>query len=376
MMLHRMARNVIRNKRVLLRVDFNVPILRGQVQDDFKIRSLLPTIRALLRHKNCIVILSHHSDWRQTLKPVAGFLGRMIKEKVFFARDTRAVSGTGRRVIFLENLRFFNGETRARPYFARRLAKLGDVFVNDAFGVAHRREASSIILPRLMPSYLGLRFEKEIRQLDRALKNPRRPLAAIIGGAKVKTKANLIKRFIRVADNILVGGAGANAILRARGVKVGRPKTEGREAFSKKTARSKKLILPVDAIAASGGRVSKPKIFSFDEISPKDVIYDIGPKTRFLFAGALKKARSVIWNGPMGLVESKAFAGGTEFLARLLARHSGFVLIGGGDTIAFIDKIGLLSKFKRISSGGGAMLAYLAGEKLPALEALKRSRFQ
>lgn len=367
-----MARNVIRNKRVLLRVDFNVPILHGKVQDDFKIRSSLPTIRNLLRRKNSILIFSHHSDRHQTLKPVAEFLGRMIKEKVFFARDARAVSGAERSVVFLENLRFWNGETGVRPSFARRLAELGDVFVNDAFGVAHRREASSVILPRLMPSYLGLRFEKEMRQLDRALENPRRPLAVIIGGVKVKTKANLIKRFIRVADNILVGGASANIILRARGVKIGRSGAEDGGASFEKMARSKKLILPVDAIATSGGRMSRPKIFSFDKISTNDVIYDIGPKTRSLFAGALKKARSVVWNGPVGLVEAKAFAGGTEFLARLLAKHSGFVLVGGGHTVAFIDKIGLLNKFKHISTGGGAMLAYLAGEKLPALEALRR----
>ena len=377
-MLRYLSRTTPRGKRVLVRVDFNVPISGRRVLDTFDIVRALPTIRALLRRGNSIVLLSHHSDERQTLAPLAPHLTRMLGRRVTFLRDLlglsarRAVRSARPGTVFLgENVRFWRGERRNSTAFARALAGLGEVFVNDAFGELHRPYASMVGIPRHLPSFAGPLIASELKMLDRFIRRPAQPLVGIFGGAKMETKLAILRRFARRADRVLLGGGVANTLLRARGFAIGRSLTAHMSAAMRRLARSKKIVLPIDAIvSSSGGRSGKSVLLG--DIGPQDRVYDIGPKTRLLFRRVLGSARTVVWNGPLGLVEKRCYAGGTLAVAETLARHRGLVLVGGGDTVAFLDRVRLLKRFKHVSTGGGAMLAYLAGERLPGFEALKR----
>ncbi|MBI4132019.1 MAG: phosphoglycerate kinase [Candidatus Sungbacteria bacterium] len=368
-MIRRLSGAVPRRRRVLLRADLNVPIVHGRVKDDFRIRAVLPSIRRLLRAGNQIVLLSHHSDRRQTLRSVARHLGSLLGEPVAFVRDPARGGRARARVILLENLRFWRGEEAGEKHFAETLAFWGDAYVNDAFGVSHRSGASITILPKLVPAYLGVRFEEELSLLDRLLRRPRRPLIAIFGGAKIETKLPILQRFSRIADQVLVGGGLANTILRARGFSVGSSLAGKDGSGMARLARSPNVILPQDAIVSSRGR---DRILPLSQIGPHDRILDIGPASRRTFGRIINAGRTVIWNGPLGLVEERRYAAGTLAIAKVLMRHKGFVLVGGGDTVAFLDRVGLAKRFKHVSTGGGAMMAYLAGEKLPGLEALRQ----
>ncbi len=380
-MLRYLSRADIRSKRVILRVDFNVPIEKGKIGDYFRLEAALPTIRRLLGGRNSLVVMSHHSRRGMSLYPLAVYLSRVLRQRVIFLR--RLPAGGRRRepdsreagVFLLENLRFWPGEETESWSLARRLAALGDVFVNDAFGVAHRRGASLTLLPKLLPSYTGLLLEKEIKNLDSVLDRPKRPLVAVFGGAKVETKLPILKRFSKFADRVLVGGVIANVFLKMRGSDVGAsPVDFASERAVRNVVRSKKLILPVDVVVAKSRAAGRGRVAEVGAIKKGEIILDAGPATRSVFRRVVKSAGTVVWNGPLGLIEKKAFAGGTLALARALAVSRAKAIVGGGDSIAFLDQAGLLKKFKHVSTGGGAMLAYLAGEKLPALEALRRSR--
>ncbi len=371
-----LSESEVRGKKVLLRVDFNVPISGRKVKDDFRIRAHLPTIKKLLGNNNTAILLSHRSEKGSSLRPVADSLSKLIGMKVIFVRDPANYSFDKReaRVYLVENLRFWPGEESCSREFAKILAKRGDVFVNDAFAEAHRSVASMILLPKFLPSYLGLLFAKEVKRLGEVMEKPKRPLVAIFGGAKIKTKLKLLQRFSRFADKLIVGGMIANVLLRARGINVGRSFTEQDvDEGIKKIARSKRLVLPTDVVVAPSKESRKIKISSIGEVGERDIIFDIGPRTIKLFAASAAGARSVIWNGPLGLTEMKPFDRGTLGLARFLAKRERIVVVGGGDTVAFLANAGMLKEFKHVSTGGGAMLAYLAGEKLPALEALNKS---
>lgn len=344
-MLRYLSQSSVRNKRVILRVDFNVPIRGRRVLGDFRIRSALPTIRKLSAAGNMIVILSHHSDRGQTLRPVAVRLGRLLGEPVAFISDPARFRPAAPRfrvvkMFLVENLRFWRGEERGDPAFVRLLARLGEVFVNDAFGVAHRRAASTEGLPRLLPSYLGLLFERELRVLDRVRRKPVRPYVVIIGGTKLETKLRLLERSLRVADRVLVGGVIAAELL----------------AGHARLVQNRKLLLATDG-PMRGRRLA-----------------DIGPESIRRFVAAIRSSRTVVWNGPLGIAETARYAKGTAAISRALARSRASVIVGGGDTVAFLERAGLTGAFDHVSTGGGAMIAYLAGEKLPALEALKQSR--
>lgn len=381
-MLKRLSQSRIEQKRVLLRVDFNVPIRGRKVEDDFRVRAHLPTIERLLKRRNIVILLAHHSDQRQTLRPVAWRLAGMLKSKVTFIKNpfSRGVfkfSQKSGKIFMLENLRLWPGEEKGDLKFAKAIARLGDVFVNDAFGVAHRPSASNVLLPRLLPSYLGLLFEKELAELGRVISRPRRPLVAAFGGAKIETKLKLLKRFSRFADKLCVGGMVANALLAARGVNVGRSFIgSGLTRGVNKIAYAKNIILPVDAVVASSKSATGVKICELDAIGNKNMILDIGPKTSASFIKAVARAGTIVWNGPFGFAETRPFDRGTLAFAKALVKKQSSAVIGGGDTVAFLDKAHLLNKFRHISTGGGAMLAYLAGEKLPALEALRKSKIQ
>lgn len=362
----------LRKQRVIVRVDFNVPIAGGSVRDDFRIRVVLPTIRRLLAGGNRVVLLSHASDARQTLRPAARCLAGILHEPVAFTTDLRRPAKE--RVSLVENLRRWRGEEACDPAFARVLSRLGEVFVNDGFGVAHRRGASLTLLPRLLPSFLGLRFEEELRALDRVCKRPKRPLVALIGGAKIETKMPLLEKLLAIADCLLVGGATANALLHASGIAVGRSARDGgiRSSALVGMLRSPKLILPVDAVVSRGRGFARSRTAMIGDVGAGEYITDIGPRTIRAFAMAVAGARTVIWNGPVGLAEQKRYARGTIGLARAVGRMRGFSMVGGGDTVSALARTGLLKKFTFVSTGGGAMLTYLSGGKLPALEALKR----
>lgn len=374
-----LSRTSIRGKRVLLRVDFNVPISGRRVLDDYDLKKALPTIRRLIRRRNVVILLSHHSNDRQSLAPLAPVVAKRLNRPVEFiknplGRRARAMVGRARpgTVFLVENLRFWPGEKNNSHKFGRAIARLGQVFVNDAFGELHRPYASMIVLPRLLPSVAGPLVASEIRMLNRFINRPPRPLLGIFGGAKIKTKLAVLRRFIRLADKVLVGGALANTLLKARGFKIGRSRTDGRMPDLGSIARSPKLILPADAVVE---RERQTLIAPVSGIEAGDAIYDLGPRTRKLFIAVIRQSRTIVWNGPLGLAEKKKYSRGTVAIARALAQKRGHVLIGGGDTAAFLNRAGILKKFKHISTGGGAMLAYLAGEKLPGLEAIKKSKF-
>lgn len=381
-MLRYLSKNSLRGRRVLLRVDFNVPIAGQRVGGEYDILRVLPTIRGLLRQRNILILLSHHSNDRQSLAPLRPLLARRLNRPVGFIKNPLSVSARTliRRarpgaLFLVENLRFWPGEKNNSPKFSRALAGLGEVFINDAFGELHRPYASMVGLPRFLPSCAGPLIKNEFKMLDKFINQPRRPLVAIFGGAKIKTKLAILRRFIRLADKVLVGGALANILLKARGFEVGRSMADGKVRGVAQLVRSKKLFLPVDAVAARDSRRGRTRAVPIRSLDKRDVIYDIGPKTQVLFRRLIKLGQTLIWNGPMGLAEKKKFSRGTSAVARALAQKRGHVLIGGGDTAAFIMRAGLLKKFKYVSTGGGAMLAYLAGEKLPGLEAIKKSKF-
>lgn len=375
-MIRYLSHSRIKKRRVLLRVDFNVPIAGGVVGNDFRMRAHLPAIRKLLRGGSTVILLSHHSNRRQTLLPAARRLESLLGAPVFFVKNPNRIIQTPKekRLILLENLRFWPGEEGESRAFAKVLARWGDCFVNDAFAVAHRRGASITVLPRLLPSYLGPLFEKEFKMLDMVVKNPKRPLVAVFGGAKIDTKMALLRRFVRLADSVLVAGALANALLRARGFSVGHSATDGRfpPAMLRRIAASKKIILPVDALAAGSQSAKRGIIRPIGAIKRNEIIGDIGPETTETFRDTLRRARTIVWNGPLGIAEFGAFSSGTRALADILARSRARVIVGGGDTAAFLARERMIKKFRRVSTGGGAMLAYLSGEKLPALEALRK----
>ena len=335
--------------RVILRADLDVGVKKGRVIDDFRIQAGIPTIKYLLRRGAKIRIMGYlgrpqgRMNKKLSLKPVARQLERLLKKRVIFLADPLSKKNIrkyldAKDIILFENVRFWPEEKENNVSFARGFAKWGDTYVNDAFANSHRRESSIVALAGLLPSYAGLRLAKEISILEMVMKKPRRPLVVAIGGAKPETKLPILGHFLKDADKILVGGAVANELLLKGSHKINR-----------------KIIFPRDGAKNERG--------GFE---------DIGPETVRLFTPTLLKAGTIIWNGPLGRVEVPEFAKGTKEVARAIARSNAFTIIGGGDTIAFLRKYRMLRKFDNVSTGGGAMLEFLAGKRLPGIEALKR----
>lgn len=313
-------------KRVILRADLDVP-----VGEDYRLKALLPTLKHLLKEKAKVLIVGHlgrpdgKRDPELSLRPVAKQLSKLLGEEVVFLNQISKIKE--QKVGMLENLRFFPGEEKNDPAFAQELAKLGDLYVNDAFAASHRDHASISALPKLLPAYAGLRLEEEVRELGKVLENPERPLVFILGGAKTETKRLLVPTFAKIADKVLLGGL---------------------LMFDKELEGTPKVVFPPDSVDAS----------------------DIGPEAIKLFASIIKEAKTVVWNGPVGIWEDNRFELGTRAIAEELALLPGKTVIGGGDTIAAVSAFGLLEKMSYISLGGGAMLEFLAGKKLPGLAAL------
>lgn len=383
----------LKGKRVLVRCDFNVPMKDGAITDDTRIRAALPTIEYLRDNGAKIIIMSHmgrpkgEADMQYTLAPVAKRLGELLGCDVTFVTSpqvvddavVKAAEGLSEgQVMLLENTRFRKEETKNEEAFSKQLAALGDVFVNDAFGTAHRAHCSTAGVADYLPAVSGFLIEKEVEYLGSAVDDPKRPLIAIMGGAKVGDKIKLIENLLNKVDTLLIGGGMAYTFLKAKGYEIGTSilDEESIDLADKlmKDAESKgvNMLIPVDVVCASEfSNDADKKTVSADSIPADMMGMDIGPKTVKLFAGEVAKAATVIWNGPMGVFEMPNFAVGTEEVAKALATSSAVTVIGGGDSAAAVKQFGLEDKMTHVSTGGGASMEFLEGKELPGIAVLE-----
>jgi len=376
----------VAGKNVLVRVDFNVPLNNGKITDDTRIRAVLPTIQWLIDRDARIILCSHLGRPggkvvdELRMAPVGERLAELLDLPV---RVMSSITGPDvleatdnlrdGEVILLENLRFDPGEESNDSDFAQELADLADLFVNDAFGTAHRAHASTVGVPNLVPAYLGLLMQHEVETLSRLLDNPEHPFVAIIGGAKVSDKIAILEHLTDRVDTILIGGGMANTFLKATGHEIGTSLAELDQVDTAssilKSAKTKKvdILLPTDVVIADTIDDSRGDTVSVDQVHPSKSIFDIGHDTSTAFAAVIADAKTVLWNGPLGVAEHPAFAVGTRRVAEAVAMADGFTVIGGGDSIAAIEQIGLASHIDHVSTGGGASLEFLEGKSLPGI---------
>ena len=326
----------LNGRRVLLRGDLDVPVVNGKVGEDYRLKALLPTLKYLLQKKAAVLILGHagrpkgRKDVSLSLRPVVHWFSQELKEELSFLEDFPTGESSRPALAVLENLRFWPGEEGNDPDFAKKLAGLGDLFINDAFANSHRNHASMVLLPKLLPSYAGFQLEREVKELGSVLENPARPLVFILGGAKTETKVPLVAEFAKISDQVLIGGL---------------------LMFDRDLEGTPKVVFPVDAADA----------------------YDIGPQTIGLFTKIIKDAKTIVWNGPVGKWEDNRYELGTRAIAEELALLDGSkVIVGGGDTIAALSAFGLLGKMGYVSLGGGAMLEFLSAKSLPGIRAIQK----
>jgi len=377
----------VRGKKVLVRVDFNVPIAGGKVGDDTRIQAALPTIKYLLEHGAAVILCSHlgrpkgEVKSELSLKPVAAYLGTLIDAPVQFAEDcigekaeTAAAALEPGQVLILENTRFHAGEKKNDPEMAKQLASLADLYVNDAFGSAHRAHASTTGVANYLPAAAGFLLEKEIKYLGNTIADPERPFVAILGGAKVSDKIGVIENLLEKADRILIGGGMANTFFKAQGYAMADSLVEDDVLDTAKELLDKaggKLVLPVDVVIADAFTAdADEKIMDVGDVPAGWRILDIGPRTVKAFNGIIAGAGTVVWNGPMGVFEFDKFAKGTFEVAKAIARSDAIGIVGGGDSASAIKKSGLEDQITHISTGGGASLEMLEGKVLPGLAAL------
>ena len=384
----------VKGKKVLLRVDFNVPMENGVITDDNRILESLATINYLIDNGAKLIVCSHLGrpkgkvDLKYTLKPVADRLASLVKAPVYFAEDTvgpdakkKAKALKEGEILVLENLRFQAEEEANDPKFVKKLASLADIYVNDAFGTAHRKHASTYGVAELLPNAVGFLMGKEIKVIDGLLTNAEKPFVAILGGAKIEDKIPVIENLIKKVDTILIGGGMAYTFIKAEGGKVGASLVDdskldlAKKLLKKAEKKGVKIVLPVDVVAntefADKGKIKK---FPANNIPDNYQGLDIGPKTVKIFKSYIKNAKTVIWNGPVGVCEFNHFIVGTDKVAKALAKSKAFSFIGGGDSAAAIIKLGYARKISHISTGGGASLTMLEGKKLPGVEVISNKR--
>jgi len=388
----------LKKKKVIVRCDFNVPLGKNQkILDDFRIRKALPAISYLIEKGARVILISHLGKPQKikskterikklTLKPVAKRLSFLLKRKIKFLPDClgkkvkREISILkGGELVLLENLRFYKEEEENNKRFARALAELAEIYINEAFGTAHRAHASIVGIPCYLPSGAGFLFEKEIEVLSRALYSPLRPFVVIIGGAKIESKLGVIGQFLKKADHVLLGGEIANIILSIKGLSPVSKKIEDKKLLKKiKTINltNSRLHLPVDGIISSLKLDRKKiKIGAVGKVNRGEKIYDIGPETIKIFSQIIKRAKMILWAGPLGMIEERKFAKGTKgIIEAIIKNKKAFKIAGGGDTDSAVLKFSKREKFDHLSTGGGAMLKFLSGEKLPGIEALNKKR--
>ena len=345
----------LKGKTVLLRVDFNVPIKNGKVEDDFRIRASLPTIKFLLEKGARIILITHlDKDGTASLAPVI---------KNFFSISKISKE----KIMFFENIRKFPGEIKNDQVFAKKLGAMGDIYVNDAFSVCHREHASIVSLPKYLPSYAGFQLEEEVKNLSHAFNKIKRPFLFILGGAKFSTKMPLIKKYLKLADNVFIGGALADDFLKVEGYEIGKSLVDGVNYDIKKIIKDKKLILPSDVVVHSGNKLIAKKV---NQIGRNEIIFDMGEESVKNLASLIKKSKLILWNGPLGKYEDGG-AKATKKILKLIASSKAESIIGGGDTVAIISKMKMEKEFSFVSTGGGATLDFLANGTLPGIKALK-----
>jgi phosphoglycerate kinase len=377
---------LIKNKTILLRVDFNVSLNPDHsIANDARIIQALPTINYLLKNNKRLILISHLGrpkgfDENLSLKVVVERLKEYLKDvSISLAKNLAEAKEKKDQIIVLENIRFFPEEKNYSTLFAKKLSSLAEVYVNDAFGVCHRADTSVVGPPQFLPAYGGLLLKKEITMLDKVLKNPQKPVLAIIGGAKVSTKINLLEKLTKLVDYLVIGGGLANTFLCAQNYQIGNSFCEyeatqiARRFLAKQMNKKPYIVLPKDAVVAKD-KESKEKIVVKISKIPKDYcIFDLGPETLAEIGHILAKAKTIIWNGPVGYFENPNFRDGTDFIYYSITQNQNAVsVVGGGDTLAAISKKEYLEKITHISTGGGAMLEYIEKGTLPGIEALRR----
>lgn len=380
----------VRGKRIFVRVDFNIPLEDGKITDDTRIYKTLPTITYLVKQGAKVILASHMGRPKgkvvasMCLTPAAVRLGELLGKSVkkldkSIGKDVQAEISKMRDgdVILLENVRFHKGEEENDPDLAKAFAELADLYVNDAFGTAHRAHASTAGIAYYLPAVSGLLMEKELTVLNRAMTNPGRPFTAIIGGSKVKDKIDVINKMLEIADNIIIGGALTYTFFKAQGKEIGRSLVDNEKlnvalGFMKKAKDiGKNFYLPIDIIVADDFHANANKqVVSSDGIPSDWEGIDIGPKTRENYANVIKNSKLVVWNGPMGVFEIEPFSHGTRAVAVACAETAGYTIIGGGDSAAAVEKFKLKNKMDHISTGGGASLEFMEGKQLPGVAAL------
>ena len=381
----------VAGKKVLLRCDFNVPQDKatGAITDDKRIVAALPTIAYLLDQKAAVIACSHlgkpKGEWKQSLSlaPVAKRLSELLGREVLFATDivgedakAKAAALKPGEILLLENLRFDKREEKNDPEFAKELASMAEVYVSDAFGTVHRAHASTAGVAAYLPAVSGFLIGKELDIMGKALDDPKRPFVAVLGGAKVSDKINVINNLLEKADTIIIGGGMAYTFKKAEGYTIGKSLLEedkldyAREMMQKAEAKGVKFLLPVDNLCAAEFSASAKPVLEEQNIPNELMGMDIGPKAIEAFSDAVKGAGTVVWNGPMGVFEFPAFAGGTKAMAKALAESGAITIVGGGDSAAAVEQLGYADKMPHISTGGGASLEFLEGKELPGVACL------